>query len=83
MGPPILRHIRKIRRWRCNVCHVWVMGYRCPGCLHNPWVPPGPMSTERNQKASEELDVDDCDGQCRGGTDEADDILADYVGEAE
>ena len=34
-------------------------------------------------KASEELDVDDCDGQCRSGTDAADDLLADYVGEAE
>ena len=50
MGPPILRHIRKIRKWCCNVCRRWVMGYRCQGCLHNPWVPPGPMSTERNQR---------------------------------
>ena len=50
MGPPILRHVRKIRKWRCNVCRRWVMGYRCQGCLHNPWVPPGPMSTERNQR---------------------------------
>ena len=36
---------KKLKQWYCSTCRVMVVGYRCPGCYHNPFVPrPAPRA---------------------------------------